>query len=323
MAFRFKLTESFADGFRRIACEQIDRASTQLREDGQPAVTVHETRKTLKRLRALLRLMRPAVGHEAFKAENAYLRDIGLSLSGARDRHVLLETANGLASGGRLGRRVAESLRQAILATNGQGEPVSLRDAAERLASARQRIVALPVAGTGFDVAGEGLEASYREARRAFRRAYAQPSDEAFHEWRKGAQRHWRQMVLLARAWPGYLEARAQEARELSQELGEDHDLAMLVAFAHSDSAANLKGEVAAIVETAARRRQEELRDAARPRGERLFADKPALLRRNIGICWSAAVALKDLQARAEAASAARTVRKSAPRRRPAPPPKA
>ena len=57
---------------------------------------MHETRKALKRLRALLRLVRPAMGEAAFKQENAQLRDIGLSLSGARDRHVLLETVNKL-----------------------------------------------------------------------------------------------------------------------------------------------------------------------------------------------------------------------------------
>ena len=63
---------------------------------GDHAVAVHETRKALKRLRALLRLIRPAIGDDAFRHENAQLRDIGLSLSGARDRHVLLETVNKL-----------------------------------------------------------------------------------------------------------------------------------------------------------------------------------------------------------------------------------
>ena len=59
----------------------------------------------LKRLRALLRLVRPAMGEAAFEQENAQLRDIGLSLSGERDRHVLLETVNKLEGSAGFGRR--------------------------------------------------------------------------------------------------------------------------------------------------------------------------------------------------------------------------
>jgi len=318
MAFRFKLGESFEEGFRRIALEQIDQATAQLSQDGQQAVAVHETRKALKRLRALLRLMRPAIGNDAFKSENAQLRDIGLSLSGARDRHVLLETASKLAAAGRLGRRgVAESLQQAIQAANGAGEPLSFGGAAQRLGEARKRLAKLTVEGSGFDVVGEGLEMSYREARRAFHHAYEEPSDEAFHEWRKGAQRHWRQMGLLSRAWTDCLEARAREARELSQLLGDDHDLAILSAFVHDDSATGLREEAAAVIETAARRRQQELRTAARPRGDRLFVAGAKRLRRDVAVYWDAAVRLKALQKDDSSAPPARVRRSGGPRRRP------
>lgn len=318
MAFRFKLGESFEEGFRRIALEQIDRASGQLHQSGDQTVAVHETRKSLKRLRSLLRLMRPAIGKDAFRSENGQLRDIGLSLSGARDRHVLLETVTKLDAAGRVGRRGAtDKLRQAILAANGEGE--SLEAADDRLAEARKRLEALPVAGAGFDVVGEGLEASYRDARRAFRHAYEDPSDEAFHEWRKGAQRHWRQMTLLSRAWPECLEARASEARELSQLLGDDHDLAILIAYVHSEAAEKLHGEPAALVETAARQRQQELRAAARPRGDRLFAESAKHLRRNVGQAWEAAVRLKELETD-EILSSPKTVRRSVTARRRSPP---
>jgi CHAD domain-containing protein len=326
MAFRFKVGESFEEGFRRIALEQIDRASAQLLQGDNQDVAVHETRKALKRLRALLRLVRPAIGKEAFRGENSELRDIGQSLSGARDRHVLLETANKLDASGAFSRRaIAENLRQAITAANGEGGPLSLKGAAGRLAQSRKRLGALTLEGEGFAIVGKGLEASYKRARRAFADAYANPSDEGFHEWRKGAQRHWRQMVLLSRAWPQCLEARAGEARELSQLLGDDHDLAVLVGFVHSEPGSALRGETAALVETAARNRQGELRGAARPRGDRLFAQGAGQLSHDIGIYWDAAVRLKGLEQDPEPAPAAKRVRRPAtPRRRgQAVPPKA
>ena len=166
-------------------------------------------------------------------------------------------------------------LRACIAAANGEGLPLSMKEAQDRLAEANDRLAELRIEGSGFDIVGAGLERSYRKARRAFAQAYHQPTDEAFHEWRKGAQAHWRQMTLLARAWPEYLGARASEARTLSQLLGDDHDLAMLVAFVHSEAATTISGEHAALIEKAARQRQAELRAAARPRGDRLFAEPP------------------------------------------------
>jgi hypothetical protein len=136
------------------------------------------------------------------------------------------------------------------------------------------------------------LEASYRRARRAFRQAYVEFTDEAFHEWRKGAQAHWRHMLLLTRAWPGALAARASEARGLSQILGDDHDLALLVGFVRSEAGARL-GADAAVIEKLARRRQQELRGIAHPKGLRLFAESPKTLHRSIAAYWEAAVALK------------------------------
>jgi CHAD domain-containing protein len=322
MAFRFKLGEPFDEGCRRIAVEQIERAQALLLGKDDQAVAVHETRKALKRLRALLRLIRPAIGEEAFKAENAQLREVGLSLSGARDRHVLLETINKLEASARFGRRgLVEGVRQVIAAANGEGAPLTMKQANARLTDAKKRLAGLYIDGSGFEVVGAGLERSYRRARRMFAEAYRAPTDETFHEWRKGAQGHWRQMTLLSRAWPDYLGARAVEARHLSQLLGDDHDLAMLVAFVHSDAASSLGGEQAALIERAARQRQAELRETARPRGQRLFAAAPKRLRRSIGIYWDAAVVMKEHELDATgdtraAAPAKRVRRQSAPRQR-------
>lgn len=318
MAFRFKLGESFDEGARRIAAEQIDHGLSLLQSNGDQVVSIHETRKSLKRLRALLRLIRPAIGDNVFKQENAALREIGLSLSGARDRHVLLETLDKLEASVGFGRRtVADQMRRSIAAVNGVGALLTMQEAHDRLMEAKARLAVIKINGDGFDVVGGGLERSYRRARRAFGAAYAHPSDEGFHEWRKGAQAHWRHMTLLSRAWPDYLGARALEARTLSQLIGDDHDLALLIAFAHSD-AAGLNAEQAAAVESAARQRQGTLRAMARPRGERLFAASPKRLCKSIAAYWNAATALKaqELDATKVSGAPKRVRRKGTGRRR-------
>ncbi len=299
MAFRFKLAESFEDGVRRIAREQIERAQSQLKNSDDRVVAVHETRKSLKRLRALVRLIRPSLGETTFREENARLREIGAGLSGTRDRHVLLETVAKLEATSSLGREgLGQVMRDVLQETNGREDPdaevAAMKQAHSRLAEAKKRFVHLRLSGKGFDIVGPGLEASYRKARRAFHRAYAEPSDENFHEWRKGAQQHWRHMALLSRAWSGCLNARVAEARALSQLLGDDHDLALLVGFVHSEQGDELDAAQVAAIGKAARQRQEELRAVAHPRGVRLFTEGARSLRRRIAAYWESAVVFKE-----------------------------
>lgn len=320
MAFRFRLAETFEEGCQRIAREQIERAQAQLKGPDDPVIAVHETRKSLKRLRALLRLIRPALGESAFHHENAQLREIARILSSARDRHVLLETVAKLEAAASFPKKgLGQAVREALTAPNGEQSPIfegaALRQAQARLTEAKRRLARLRLSGHGFEVVGPGLEASYRRARRAFRSAYVELTDEAFHEWRKGAQQHWRHMLLLTRAWPASLAARASEARSLSQILGDDHDLAMLTAFVRSDAGARL-GEDAAVIERLARRRQQELREIAHPMGLRLFAESPNALHRNIAAAWEAAVALKEREPDEEASHAPRRSTGHASRRR-------
>jgi CHAD domain-containing protein len=322
MAFRFRLAESFEEGCQRIAREQIDRAQAQLKGPDDPVVAVHETRKSLKRLRALLRLVRPAIGESVFQHENAHLRDIARILSSARDRQVLLETVAKLEAAESFPKKgLGQAVRSVLTATNGEQSPIfeaaALRQAQVRLADAKKRFARLRLSGHGFNAIGPGLEASYRRARRAFHAAYVARTDEAFHEWRKGAQQHWRHMLLLTRAWPASLAARASEARSLSQILGDDHDLALLIAFVRSDAGARL-GEDTAVIEKAARRRQQELRSIAHPMGLRLFAESPKALHRNIAAYWEAAVVLRGREPDEENVPAAKKPAGHATRRRPA-----
>lgn len=296
MAFRFKLAEPFEKGCGRIGREQIERAQSELKDNDNRVAAVHETRKSMKRLRALVRLVRPALGEAVFREENARLRDIGQSLSSARDRHVLLETIVKLESGSEAARAgIGDTMRELINRKNGESPTVeanAVKHALGALADAKRRFSNLELKGSGFQIVGPGLQASYHKGRRAFRKAYEEGTDESFHEWRKGAQQHWRHMLLLSRAWPGCLNARVSEARALSQILGDDHDLALLVAFARAQPKTALKPEHAAEIESLARARQRELRALAHPKGARLFAESAKSLRQRMAAYWEAAVAL-------------------------------
>src|SRR6185295_5281856 len=140
-----------------------------------------------------------------------------------------------------------------------------------------------------------GLEQSYRKARRTFREAYQAESDEAFHSWRKATQAHWRHMQLLGRGWPESIGARAAEAKELSRLLGEDHDLSVLLAFAHKNGAPGLAAADLDTLRASCLKGQRHIRDVARLHAERLFADRPGQLTKRILRYWKAAEQLSTL----------------------------
>lgn len=299
MAYRFRLNEPIQRGFRRIGVDQIERAQAELSALAEPDKAIHGARKSIKRIRALLRLMRPGLGETIFRAENAQFREIAALLAPARDRHVLIETmlkldasAQGVASAG------LAALRKLVQDDTNQASPAgaaSVAEAVERLSAAAARFRRLKLSHDGFETISRGLEASYRKGRRGLEHAYRTGIDEDFHDWRKAVQQHWRHMSLLSRAWPDAFEARVTLARELSQILGDDHDLSILSAYAMSQAPEGLTETHAREIVRLATLRQTELRTEARLKGQILFAERARAHSRHIATVWQSASLLRSM----------------------------
>ena len=294
MAYRFKTKESFAKGFRRIVAEQIGAAEQRLSQSAIDPISVHEARKNLKRTRALLRLMRPALSAELFKRENARLRDVGALLSARRDVHVLGQTLVNLGPDpdSALAPAVAK-LHAAVASTRSDvdtsSEQQSMETAAEELRQSLSVLRRQKFEDDGFDLIEPGLRRSYGAARKAMRAAYADPSEESFHEWRKGIQQHWRHMLLLSRGWPEVLLPRARASRQISEMLGHDHDIAVLKAYLHSHGDLPLTSRERQKIEAHFEARQATLRAQCQPLGERLLAERSRDLSRRLEAYWRVA----------------------------------
>lgn len=302
MAYRFKLDETVQKGFQRIAREQLGRAIQELGAERGRASAIHETRKCLKRTRALLRLVRPSLGEEAFRGLNAELRDIAQLLSPARDKEILRETAAKLeiASGGADNPAFA-TLKALIEAQRQQGGRISGETAAkalEPLRAAKKRIASVVIEPADFRAIEKGLASSLKRARRCYAEAYASGASEDFHAWRKTVQQHWRHMQLVSRAWPALFGARVAMARRLSQMLGDDHDLAVLSAYVASLPDESLPAPGAHMLQKSIARRQKELRAGAAPLGRMLLAGGSKEFALRTSEIWAAA---QDLDKTAEA----------------------
>lgn len=314
MKYRFGVKEPVGEAVRRIGLEQIEIAEGKLAGAHDSPAAIHDARRCLKRVRALLQLVRPALEDDSYRREYKRVRDIARLLSGVRDLHVMQQTAHKLES--RFGplpdgadARLRKLLRGRPTAAPGRASANGSGEALKRLRQMR-KVFSRPDDHVGFGHLAEGMELAYEKGRRAFRKAYKKKSDEAFHSWRKSVQLHWRHMQLLSRGWPDTIGARASEAKQLSQLLGEDHDLSVLCEFVSKRGEAALSISERKLLVSQCRRLQGELRERAELHGVRLFSDSPADLRDRLRRYWASARRLSELSDE-EAAAAEEAVARS------------
>jgi CHAD domain-containing protein len=225
---------------RRIAREEIDGAITHLEAArGEPDKALHECRKRLKNLRALIRMVRS--GDKAFvRAENARYREISARLAGPREATALIETVDRLAEafpdetvGGALDpvrdRLVA---RRGGIMHDGLAEAVDAAVAGCRTGLTQIEKLDLPNQPEGAaDVLADGVRRTMRRARKALRNARTRGEPDDFHELRKALKAHSKHLSLLKRLWPSPVKAERKAVEALGERLGELHDIFVLRAL--------------------------------------------------------------------------------------------
>jgi CHAD domain-containing protein len=292
--YRLRRKESLGEGMRRIALGRVDNAVDELRgRGGDRATAVHEARKDLKKLRAVLRLVRDELGDEPYRDQNTHFRDLGRTLSGARDALVRLETLDDLLKedSSELEGREVGPLRDGLEAERGRQADVASEELLEGVAAAlepeRERIAAWPLEGDDWAIVAPGLRRIYRRGRSRFEDVVAEPSTENLHEWRKRAKDLWYAFRILKPVWPAVTDGLTDEADRLSDLLGDDHDLAVLAATARERSHELEAGALEGLLDAVEGRRAELQREAL-PLGNRLYAEKPGAFTDRMESWWRA-----------------------------------
>jgi CHAD domain-containing protein len=287
-SFKLREGEPVPRGIARIARGRIDHAIDELegRTDSSLEEAVHEARKDMKKLRAVVRLVRGEIGDQVYRRENECFRDAGQELSGVRDADVMLATLAKLEYD--IPAQTASDLRRALEAHRARAAGGARQQASAQvvqvLTSARRRIGRWPLDQDGFEAVAGGLERIYRRGRRDFRAARTEPTTEHLHEWRKRVKDLWYHLVILRAAWPPVMDALGDEAHRVSEHIGDDHDLSVLLAWAEEHAPAS----GAAIAGPVGQRRAELQADAFEI-GARLYAEKPREFVRRIERWWAAA----------------------------------
>src|SRR5262245_32347702 len=272
---------------RRTAIRQLEKALKALtREAKTPRsqdTAVHTARKRLKEVRALLRLVRNDLGKIVYTENNRDLRDIARPLSELRDAAALLIALESLRTRGKgkLKKRPYEIVRKVLRARRTDlrrriiDTENTLKTAASALQLVHNRVNRWNFSHGTWTVLTPGLRNTYAKGQKAMRIALKNPADEHLHEWRKRTKDLRNQLELLESVWPVQMKSPAAFAREVTDLLGDDHDLAVLLAVIES-AGTEVPNDVVFALQNAVNQRRAELQRSAKSLGAKLYEQTPA-----------------------------------------------
>ncbi|MBA3962662.1 MAG: CHAD domain-containing protein [Chthoniobacterales bacterium] len=278
MSYQLEPGEIPSEGVRRIAREQLQKSLEEISklQTAKTAKSVHSARKHIKKIRALLRLICDQMGEEIFAEENRRLRDIGQSLSGARDAAVQLQVLRKLrerASQPKAAFRLTTALLRREIAAASHDLGAEQQAARTTLQAISDRIEGWPLDGLTAENLSCALHRFYRRGRRALRLAEKDPTAENFHRWRKRVKDVWYQALLLQPLQLIVLDELAAGAKTLGRHLGELHDLAFF--RARLETTETLPEPERALLLGLICARESELQEIVLDLGARFFAEKP------------------------------------------------
>jgi CHAD domain-containing protein len=280
MSYRIEKDEALADALGRIAAEEIALALAELRRPDH-AQAMHNARKSLKRLRSLLRSLRVAFPRNLLRRENRRLAAAGRRIAPLRDVHAQLHTLGGLgAAAGPAGKKTEESLRRREDAFR-RKIPALRRAVRQMLSASRETFAALPLQEATPARLAAGLKRIYKRGRAALKAARRKPAPQSLHEWRKQAKILGHGLALIERLGPRKAGALIKHTGQLCQALGDDHDLFLVLQALGRENAAHPARDYRRLSRRISAKRAR-LQRRAFQLGKKIFGEKPGAFQRRL-----------------------------------------
>ncbi|TIP96448.1 MAG: CHAD domain-containing protein [Mesorhizobium sp.] len=285
MSYRIDPRLPLTGEVRRILAEEIGKALVHLdAARDRPEQALHKCRKRLKKVRSLLRLVRP--GDEIFcSTENQCYREVAALLAEPREATALIETIDRLAAsfpeqsaGGGL-----DAVRDTLVARQhelhggaGLGAAIAAATAAcEDGISRIDKLVLPDQPEQAADVLAEGARITLRRARKALDKAGSRGDADDFHDLRKAAKTHGMHLSLLGRLWPTPIKARRKAVDELGEKLGELHDVFVLRTLLDAGERPLGSAQETRLLSKLLRRSEKSLKKTCLAAAAGLFGDSP------------------------------------------------
>lgn len=304
--FRLHPGEPLAQGLQRLCLTELEIAVSGF-YDGEEAFgkAVHNSRKSTKRIRALLRLVRPEIGRKVYRFENVAMRDTARLLSGVRGAAVMVESLDQIEMLYKplLAEGTFQEARERLIVNRDRVEARAMEDAelVQRVVASLERAharysswptdpIARDVYGTGirdrYATIGPGLGTTYRRGRCEMVMAYRSPAPMTFHTWRKRVKYLMHQMEIVTPLWPEVILGMVITLDRMAELLGEDHDLAELLDTLAGRPELCPNPLERSLIRALAEQRRSDVETAARILGRRIYAERPNSLQGRFGAYW-------------------------------------
>ena len=288
MDLNLKKKEPLPQGLKRLAKSVVEEAIELSQLKGRKRhFAVHEIRKRLKEMRALLRMVRLEIGEEVYKRENVLYRDAGRLISDMRDATSLIEIVKKLEE--RYKPNVKKELfdevktqlanRRRVMTRKILTNQKTLEEVRSMLKKGLGRIKLLPIPEDSWALVSESMKKVYSRGFEAYNEILKNPTAENHHEWRKRVKYLMYQLRFIESAWPEILSAFEEQFNSLSDFLGDDHDLAVLQEHLEKGTVQFKRKTDRELFESLVESYSDSLREQAMILGERLYAEEPGMFK--------------------------------------------
>ncbi len=294
MAYRLKEGQRVGQEVRRLIDKQL-AAAIALGEkvgDSKSADEIRQARRHVKKVRALIRLVRPALGAR-YKPMDRRLKAVNRLLGPIADGEAVVDTLD------RLGRKypplsghTGAAIRAGLLAREARAGQRAKNSRIPRtmrrlLQAEQQRVQGWKNRIGGVRTIARGLERTTRDARRAMALTAVHPTTENYHSWRRRVKDHWLQVRLIQERCGNGLRGDAHRLERLDGVLGEYHNCVLLIQVL-VDEALIPRADTAGVVRLI-RRFQAELRRKALKTGAAIYQEKPEVFVKRVMRLWTLA----------------------------------
>lgn len=291
MPYRLQAGTPVSRQLSGIVQEELEAALGSLSGDAPDAEAIHDARRRVKRVRAILRLLEWELGRPGDRLTRK-LRRGAHALAAMREADANLESLAALQQrwGAALTQAVANRVRRGLESRTRESRAEagdSLATARTQLASVRARAPALVAKAARRQAVEDGAVRAYGRARRVLATLRPDAADADFHLWRRRLKEHYYHIRLFEGLHPAP-RARARALNRLEEALGDDHNLTILADLLLADPRryGSLPGN--ALVLGCIAIEQRRLRRAALQQGERSFALRPRAFREQLRSWWQA-----------------------------------
>ena len=293
--FEINTQLTLEESLKEVILGRISFITDQFRDQEDRHRLIHDIRRSINRVRAVLRLIRDEIGYSHYFRENRFYRDLARRMAPVRDSYVLFQTLNSLEARHtdllpandltylkeRLTFRIEEDL------TNFQGTSGGFESILLELSIAGERTHQYCQIRDGFNSVSKGLERVYKKGRKHQSAVRNQFNMDLFHEYRKNTKYLQFQTELIQPIFPKIIRAYSGTLAKHSELLGHIRDYDRLDLYIRNEIPEEIQTEKGRRLLEEIGKHREELIEKVCLKPQLIYAEKPKEFLNRIKIYWN------------------------------------